>query len=467
MSIFRNLFGVFSRSGRKRKTRTRKTGAAQFLPAGEVSATAVAKVVVAHLLGSGGDDAADRVAAMLGNDTRLEVLRRPEALKQPGGSSLLERLTGAAENGRRWLDEEQADILVWGEMEDLGTIQCFRFLPRQAPPSGQVIGFALGDTLQLPDDAASFYDDLMAAAVYGALAPVHKGMRGPVLEALKGRLAPVQGWADKLPDEVPAEHRGSILVTLGNAMAAAALIGGGEKLLGRAALAFRNAGALVDQGDDPLAWAMTQNHLGAVLETQGRKNKDPDPLIEAAARYRGVADALGRDAYPMDWGLAHVRLGSVLYRLANVDLKNITPHLKDAGSAFEEALTVYSKETMPGRWAEVMNQYGVVLMALGDQLSGTATLEQAISGFKKTLEVRKREHVPLMWAQTANNLGAASFSLAKRDAKREQELLRDAAGCFEGAIEVFSQTPGYGKRAQVIANNLSRVEKMLQRQQAG
>jgi len=466
MSIIRNLFGMFSRSKRKRKTRTQKSGAAQFVPAGEAQASVVAKVVIANLLGSGGVDGADRVAAMLGSEQRLEVLRRTEALKQPSGSNLLERLTGAAEKGRQWLVEEKADILVWGEMEDLGTIQRFRFLPREAPPSGQVIGFALGDSLDLPADSASFYDNLIAAGIYGALAPVHRGMREPLLEGLKGRLDPIQGWADKLPDEVPHDHRGAVLITLGNAMAAAALIGGGKKMLGRAALAFRNAGSLINQNDDPLAWAMTQNHLGAVLETQGKKSKDPDPLIEAAARYRGVADALGRVDYPMDWGMAHVRLGAVLYRLANVDLKNITPHLKEAGSAFEEALTVYSKETMPGRWAEVMNQYGVCLMALGDQLAGTVILEQAITAFKKTLEVRKREHVPLMWAQTANNLGAASFSLAKRDAARKELLLRAAAGCFEGAVEVFRKTRGYAKRAEVIANNLSRVERLLETKKA-
>ena len=465
MSIFNKLFGLFSRSKRKRKSTRQKSGAAQFLPTDEAG-TAAATVVVANLFGSGGVEAADRVAAVLGAEGRLEVLRRAEALKQPSGANLLERLTGAAEKGRAWLKEENADILIWGEMEDLGTIQRFRFLPSATGGSNQVIGFGLGDVLDLPADSASFYNDLVVAAVYGAVGPVKRGLREPILEGLEARLEKIQGWADKLPEEVPREYSGTVLMTLGNALAAAALIGGGKKLLGRAAVAYQRAGSIIDQNADPLAWAMTQNHLAAVLETQGKKDKAPEPLIQAADRYRGVAEALGRDAHPMDWGMAHVRLGSVLYRLANIDLANITPHLKDAGAAFEEALTVYSKETMPGRWAEVMNQYGVVLMALGDQLAGTATMEQAVTAFKKTLDVRKREHVPLMWAQTANNLGAASFSLAKRDQKRKDELLRDAAGCFEGAAGVYRKTPGYGKRAEVILNNLARVEKLLETKQA-
>lgn len=66
--------------------------------------------------------------------------------------------------------------------------------------------------------------------------------------------------------------------------------------------------------------------------------------------------------------------------------------------------------------------------------------------------------MPLLWAQTANNLGAACFSLAKRNA--EAALLREASSCFEGAVEIY-QTSGAAKKAEVIRNNLSRVERLL------
>jgi len=95
---------------------------------------------------------------------------------------------------------------------------------------------------------------------------------------------------------------------------------------------------------------------------------------------------------------------------------------------------------------------------MGEQVTGNATLEMAIKRFRQALEIRKRDKMPLLWAQTANNLGAACFSLAKRNA--EAALLRGESSCFEGAVEIY-QSSGAAKKAEVIRNNLSRVERLL------
>ena len=43
--------------------------------------------------------------------------------------------------------------------------------------------------------------------------------------------------------------------------------------------------------------------------------------------------------------------------------------------AFVEALTVYTKEVMPDRWLDVMSQHGIILLALGEPVTGNVTLE--------------------------------------------------------------------------------------------
>jgi len=206
-------------------------------------------------------------------------------------------------------------------------------------------------------------------------------------------------------------------------------------------------------------WALIQTHLGAILEADARLRKDPLALEAAIARYKGVADSLGRDEHGYDWALAHVRRAMALYKMATMIPEKSTEHLKSAASAFEEALTVYDKAQMPLRWAEVMNHYGVVQMALGGHGNAEAILQQSISTFRKVLEIRRRNVTPLLWAQTSNNLGAACFALAKRT--NEDYLLQEAAACFQGAIQVFRRSRGQKKRAQVIAQNLQRVEQML------
>ena len=130
-----------------------------------------------------------------------------------------------------------------------------------------------------------------------------------------------------------------------------------------------------------------------------------------------------------------------------------------AADAYEEALSVYDKNGAPARWAEVTNQYGVVLLALGEEMNADATLEKAVSSFRTAIKVRHKDKTPLLWAQTANNLGAACFALAKRNS--QSSLLREASDCFEGATEIYRQQ-GIPKQVQVIEKNLQRVRRLLQ-----
>ena len=43
--------------------------------------------------------------------------------------------------------------------------------------------------------------------------------------------------------------------------------------------------------------------------------------------------------------------------------------------AFGEALTANTKEAMPDRWPDVMSQHGIILLALGEPVTGNVTLE--------------------------------------------------------------------------------------------
>ncbi len=62
--------------------------------------------------------------------------------------------------------------------------------------------------------------------------------------------------------------------------------------------------------------------------------------------------------------------------------------------AFGEALAVYTKEAMPDRWPDVMSQHGIILLALGKQVTSNVTLEMAVNKFRKVLKVRKRKKAP-------------------------------------------------------------------------
>ena len=125
-------------------------------------------------------------------------------------------------------------------------------------------------------------------------------------------------------------------------------------------------------------------------------------------------------------------LGISTSMLARTERMNSAQLRSGLFKAFEEALTVYTKEAMPDSWPDVMSQHGIILLPLGKQVTSNVTLEMAVNKLRNVLKVRKRQKAPQIRAQTANNLSAACCSLAKRNATvallhKAQKYLKSAA----------------------------------------
>lgn len=459
MGLFASILKSFAPNRRRKKKRRRK-GAKRagggFRPSDGGGTT----ILVADVFGSGGAEISERLATMLGNEAALGVLRINSAIRLNTRVGMIERLLLAADEGAKLLADENANILIWGEMEELGTVARLRFLvdPKLAGEQGAIFG--LGDSLDLPVPLPQGTGDLVRAVAVAVALPVYSGARGDLLSRLSQHLKGAEAVMEDLPPDFHDEYKASMLTNAGVAYATAYKFG--DKKAGPAATkAFEAAAALTAPDKMPVEWALTQMHWGALMETDARLRKDVAQLEAAAARYKAVCGSLGRDGHSFDWALANVRRGQALYRLATQVPAKTSAYLKDAAKAFEEALTVYDRGLMPMRWAEVTNHLGVAQMALGSfgTESGNAMLQEAITTFRRVKEVYKRDTSPLLWAQTSNNLGAACVALAKRT--KEDYLLDEAAVNFKGAMEVFRRLPRQKKRATMIANNLSRVERML------
>ena len=460
--MFRLLFGRFiptfsSRPSKpRRKVRAaERVGDANFAPTGGEGGSGP-KVLLANLGGDRSGAETAHIAEALSRCECLETFRANQPLNIPKGGDILIQLMTAAEQGRGWMTEQSADILLWGEMVE-GAVR-LRFLP-MVPSADNLPGaIGLGDSLVLPQGFDASFEPALHAGVLAAVGPTFQGLKNRVEGGLSQALQSSKDLVQGLPPGLSDDQHAAMLTTIGNAFAAHFRLGGGAKKLGNATAAYRMALKKISAEQVPEIWAVTQSHYAAALKAQGDgKGEDSDDALkQAAVAYQKITETLSRVAHPYDWALAHINHGLVLYRLSARSGR--ASYLQEASKAFEEALTVYTKEAMPARWAEITNQYGVILLAMGEQVSGNVTLEQAVKRFRQVLEVRKRDRAPLLWAQTANNLGAACFSLAKRNA--EAALLREASACFEGAVEVYAGT-GAAKKAEVIRNNLARVERLL------
>jgi len=461
--MFQSIIGlIFPASGarrpRKRKKRKKKgaerVSASTFAPDGLGGHSDIPKILIADLEKDSDGHMTALVADTLSHSGEFEVFRAKKTLKLGKKGALVDQLFSAFEEGRGWLMEEGADLLLWGESG--GGSSTIRFIPAIPVSDSQPGAFGMGDALVLPSSLGSGLDAALIVSVFGAIGSGYRGSRGRLGEALNKYLGDVKHLVQQRPDGMGAGPYAALLTSIGNAFAAHFALGGGVKRLSHASAAYKIAIKQVKPEESPVIWALAMSHLAATLRARGDQEKDEDVLKEAAASYGRITDSLSRVDQPFDWALAQVNKGLVLYRIGA--LTGRAAYYQDASKGFEEALGVYTKELMPGKWAEVTNQYGVVLMALGELVTGNVTLELAVKRFRMALEIRKRERVPLLWAQTANNLGAASFGLAKRNS--DISLLREAVSCFEGAAEVYTES-GDQKKAAIITNNLSRVQRLL------
>lgn len=445
-------------SSRNRKRKKKKNGpervsGATFAPA-DSGGPGLPRVLVADIANDGSGELGARIATALDSFQAYEIFRTKRVLKMGDQALLVDQILAAADEGRGWLEDDDADMVIWGSRS--GALVTLRFILKIPMSENQPGAFGLGDTFVLPATFAGAYDSALHATVLGAVGPTFRGMRTKIAAELETALSQTKSLVQEKPEELSGSNYTAFLSCLGNAFAAHAVLGGGAKRLDQSISSYKLALTHTSADRDPIVWSLTQNHLGTALKVKGEKAKDKDVLKEASKSYKAIADQLSRIEHPFDWALANINLGMVLYRLGVVSGEKA--YYQEATKYLDEALTIYTKEATPGKWADICNQYGVVLLALGEQVNGNATLEIAVKKFRASLNVRKKEVVPALWAQTANNLGAACFSLAKRNS--ELALLREASSCFEGAIEIYEKS-GAGKKADLIANNLSRVKRLL------
>ena len=129
---------------------------------------------------------------------------------------------------------------------------------------------------------------------------------------------------------------------------------------------------------------MTQNNLGAALQTLGERESGTARLEEAVAAYRAALEEWTRERVPLDWAMTQNNLGNALQTLG--ERESGTARLEEAVAAYRAALEERTRERVPLQWATTQNNLGNALQALGERESGTARLEEAVAAYRAALE---------------------------------------------------------------------------------
>ncbi|MBR9973756.1 hypothetical protein [Magnetospirillum sulfuroxidans] len=421
---------------------------------------AVFSVIVAAMNGDNPDGAASQQlykALDLRQTLRVKPLPRPFLLENPQDPM---QVTAIVTNTRHAVAEEDADLLVWGNVSKDG--YSLRFAGANVADEEKPAVFSPQFRLELPLNLGEPQIHMLYAAVLAAADPSNEMQRAALRRLLPLAIEPLETLAAKPPMALSMGQQRSILLTYAHVSTACALAvppSQADAWFDKAANAYLGAEKRLGRADPAWETGLIHKYLAASLTARAERIKEKAlPYLELAVKHwRIAAENLTRGTLPQEWAATQTRLGVALHRLDL--LTGDSDLLREALGCLQAALQVHTRVDAPNRWADIMNSIAQVLEVYGEQLKNPEVLQRAIDACHLVLEVRTRDRMPLAWASTLNTLGSALFLMDRHGGGVAH--LDEAAKAFEDAHEVFKAHGSKGP-AQVAARNLAHVHKLAE-----
>lgn len=357
--------------------------------------------------------------------------------------------------GRRWLAEKNADLLVWAFVDETGRSIQLRFVALASSPGERPGRFRPYHVLTVPVDFYTEWTALIRSVVLGAVDP-RSIAQGRILRSALPSMASSARTLGLEPSMAMESHeQASILSCFGNTSAITAQLSGDRTWFHTAIEAWQ---AAIERtpSDDKRALGHLHQQLGLTLQIVAERNNDIDTLKDTAAAYRKSLVHISRRDQAVDWGMMKYRLGCVLYKIDMAEGDDDV--LREAIQACQAARQVFDKYAHPIRWSEIMNTLAQILQVYGDNVRSVPVLQHSVRSCVAGLQVRTPDTAPLQWAAIQNTLGSALFLLAKHTG--EWEYMRQSSEAFRAALTVYGEH-GAGRMATVTERNLVRAEKQM------
>lgn len=397
----------------------------------------------------------DRLAGRLG--VSISIADRP--LTVPGADySQPLFVSMAVDLGRRWLEREGADLLVWGESisTGAGTSWRLRFLGGSTPVHPQSASISALERLEVP----ALFDDASGDLVFGtALAAVNVESADGI-RARAAMFRPVLKAATRFAegDMVGTVAEGA---TAQAAYAALLLLEGARtgdvNILERAVSVYQGALILGEGAFPEHERAMIGSHIADALSLIGDFTERPKLADKTVKYYRAALSMVRKEVFADEFAALKVRLGLALHSQALGTGE--TSHLKEAADAYSDATAIWTITDSPDRWADIQNSLGGLLITMGKLTQQPSLFDKAVTVFLKIAQVRSRTKAPLAWATTLANIGAALKE--KGVAASNAECLKQAAQAFDEACHVFIEL-NLDSNAEMAASQRESILKLLE-----
>jgi tetratricopeptide (TPR) repeat protein len=411
---------------------------------------------VARLEGDKDGTQTNFLVRSLSNRPELHVKAYNETLPvENAGYRSATFLQSALTIGRQWLAKDKADLLIWGDVNEVGTVIHLRFIT-QAGDADHPGRFLISDRLAIPTNFGPEFSKLLYAVSVAAITPRTETQRSLIKPLLLPALESAQQTRQELPHELMLQDQNTIQVCYGNVTALIGYHMSDSNWLTKAADAYQEVIDITSKDTDPIAWANVQLHLCRIRQGLGERANDPEAVQNTIDILREILEVYTLSDFPWEWGSIQTRIGSALYRLDS--LNGATELLKESVVAYQSALRVFSKIGSPLKWSDLKHNLGQVLQVWGDLSQNPKILERAVLTCQEALQVRNRLETPMLWAATQNNLGSALFLLGRLT--KDSEHLEGAAESFGRALEIY-ESFGAARLSRITDRNMAKAENLL------
>jgi len=412
---------------------------------------------VARLSGEGGEAHSRHLISAIGNTPEIQTRSIEKVLSINPEADIAQQLERLAIASRRYLNNQGADLLIWGHVPEHGNVMHLHFVThlnwdQQAPGA-----FDLETTLALPTHFEGAMADLLRTVCLAAVLPLVPEKKKLRATALANSIALAETAFEMVPPAFSDREKACLYLCYGNAIAATARPGYDPTLLAQAANQYRSALGSLSRDATPIDWAQVKKHLASINHIEAERNKDPALLNVAQTELEETLISVDARRQGRIWAAIQNRLGLIYYRRGFEDGDTAT--LRRALKCFQAALRVYTRNDAPARWAEIMSNFAQATQILGGLLQSPDALATAVNACLSVLEVRDRQQMPKLWAASQNNLGSALFLLGKQT--RSIERLEASVAAFEQALAIY-QMHGEQRLAITTAKNLDRAKDMVE-----
>ena len=357
-------------------------------------------------------------------------------------------------SARELLEKDNADLLVWGEVNEIGSVINLRFTTintHEDHPGS----FLISDQLALPLNFSSDLARLLCATAVASVVPSNETQRLLIKPLLLPALDFEKNNQQEPPKDLILKDQISIQICYANIIALIGYYMHDLNLISKAAKLYQENLEMVSKETDRKTWANILFHLCRIRQLFGEKSGDIKILTDCINNYQNLLEEFVKDDYPQEWAAIQYRLGNTFYHLD--DLRGETAELKNSIQYYQRALQVYSKFEDPKKWGDIKNSLGRALQVWGDLARSPKIIDKAISECNQSLQVRSMAENPILWAATKNNIGSAMFLRGR--IKNNEDNLNAAIDAFDDALKVYRSYDAK-RLIRITERNLSKVENL-------